>query len=47
MMNSGKVYGIAINNVKNKLIHIIYALIERGCDYNRNYDHDRTAVCPI
>ena len=33
----GKQYGVAINNVKNKLIHIAYALVRTDQDYQSGY----------
>ena len=33
----GKPYGVAINNVKNKLIHLAYALVANDCDYDPNH----------
>ena len=33
----GKLHGIAINNVKNKLLHIAYALVKNDCDYDTNH----------
>ena len=41
LMTNGKVYGIAINNVKNKLIHIMYALVKNECDYTPGYRHKK------
>lgn len=33
----GKHHGVAINNVKNKLLHIAYALVKNDCDYEPNH----------
>lgn len=33
-IEQGKLYGVAINNVKNKLLHIAYALVKNGCCYD-------------
>ena len=34
----GKPYGIIINNVKNKLIHLVYSLVTNGIDYENNHE---------
>ena len=34
----GKHYGIILNNVKNKLIHLAYSLIENDMDYEENHE---------
>ena len=36
-MEQGKQYGVAINNVKNKLLHIAYALVNNGCCYDPSH----------
>ena len=33
----GKQHGVAINNVKNKLLHIAYALVRNGQDYQSGH----------
>lgn len=33
----GKLHGVAINNVKNKLLHIAYALVKNDCDYDPSH----------
>ena len=38
----GKPKGIALNNVKNKLLHIIFSLVEHDCDYEENHEWERT-----
>lgn len=39
LMSAGKPYGIALNNVKNKLLHIAYSLVKNDCDFE--LDHER------
>jgi transposase len=34
----GKPYGIIINNVKNKLIHLVYSLVTNDIDYENNHE---------
>lgn len=34
LLKRGKVYGIAINNVKNKLLHMAFMLVERDIDFD-------------
>ena len=36
-IEQGKLYGVAINNVKNKLIHIAYALVRNDQHYQEGY----------
>lgn len=38
----GKPYGIIVNNVRNKLIHLTYALIANDMDYEKNHEFLRT-----
>ena len=35
---AGKPYGIIINNVRNKLIHLVYSLVTNDTDYERNHE---------
>lgn len=44
MRDRGKCYGVIINNVRNKLLHIIYSLIKNDCDYEENHDCKRTRI---
>lgn len=37
----GKEWGIVLNNVRNKLLHIIYSLIQNDCDYEPNHEWKR------
>ena len=46
MSAKGKCYGIIINNVRNKLLHIIYSLIKNDCDYEENYEWNHAQVSP-
>ena len=41
MRNKGKHHGVAMNNVKNKLIHIITALAVNKTKYGDTYEEDR------
>ena len=38
LKKKGKPYGIVVNNVINKLTHIIYSLIKNDCDYEYNHE---------
>jgi transposase len=40
----GKPHGVAINNVKNKLLHIAYALVKNDCDYDPNYVNEWQSI---
>ena len=42
LIAAGKPRGIALNNVKNKLLHIIFSLVEHDCDYEENHEWKRT-----
>ena len=39
LKDAGKPYGIVLNNVKNKLLHVTYSLIKNDCDFE--LDHER------
>lgn len=41
LVKRGKHPGVALNNVKNKLIHIITALATNGMKYEQNYEQNR------
>lgn len=34
----GKQHGIAINNIKNKLLHLAFSLVANDCDYEENHE---------
>lgn len=34
----GKLHGIAINNIKNKLLHLAFSLVANDCDYEENHE---------
>lgn len=38
----GKPHGVALNNVKNKMLHIIFSLVKNDCDYEVNHELVRT-----
>ncbi len=38
----GKPYGIIVNNVRNKLIHLVFSLVTNGMDYEKNHQFLRT-----
>ena len=42
LIATGKPRGIALNNVKNKLLHIIFSLVEHDCDYEENHEWKKT-----
>lgn len=37
----GKPYGVILNNVKNKLIHLAFSLVENDTDYEENHEFRR------
>lgn len=37
MVDKGKPRGVAMNNVKNKILHIAFALVRNDCDYEENH----------
>ena len=39
MVEAGKKKPVAINNVKNKLLHVIMAMVRKGEKYNPDYDY--------
>lgn len=43
LVGRGKVYGIAINNVKNKLIHLAYTLVEKDVDFDERLGLENVA----
>ena len=38
LKEKGKPYGIIINNARNKLIHLVFSLIENDTDYEKNHE---------
>lgn len=38
----GKPFGVILNNVKNKLIHLAYSLVENDMDYEENHEFVRS-----
>ena len=42
LKEKGKPYGIIINNVKNKLIHLVFSLVGNDMDYEQNHEYIRT-----
>ena len=38
LLNRGKIKGVALNNVKAKLINIVFTMVQRGTIYDPNYD---------
>lgn len=38
----GKPYGVIVNNIRNKLIHLTYSLVANDVDYERNHEFLRT-----
>lgn len=42
MIEKGKPRGVALNNVKNKLIHIAFSLVKNDCDYEKNHEWKRS-----
>lgn len=41
LVKAGKPKGVAINNVKNKLIHITFSLVRHDCDYEEGHEWKR------
>ena len=41
LIAAGKPRGVALNNVKNKLLHIIFSLVKHDCDYEENHEWKR------
>ena len=39
---AGKPYGVIINNVRNKLIHLVFSLVTNDTDYEKNHEYLRT-----
>lgn len=44
LIKSGKCQGIAMNNVKNKLLRIMFSLIENNCDYEEEHEKKRSKM---
>lgn len=42
LLNRGKIRGVALNNVKAKLINIVFTMVRRGTMYDPNYDMIKT-----
>ena len=43
MKAQGKPYGVLLNNVNNKLVHILFSLVLHDCDFELDYETKRTA----
>lgn len=41
MINRGKAYGVIINNIANKLLRIVFSLIEHDCDFESEHELKR------
>lgn len=41
LINAGKCHGVAINNVRSKLLRIAFSLVEHDCDYEENHEEKR------
>lgn len=39
MIDKGKPRGVAMNNVKNKILHIAFALVRNDCDYEQHHEN--------
>lgn len=44
LLNRGKIKGVALNNVKAKLINIVFTMVRRGTIYDPNYDMIRLQI---
>ncbi|MEE3496157.1 MAG: transposase, partial [Butyrivibrio sp.] len=42
LLEAGKKKPVAVNNVKNKLLHIVTAMVRKGEKYNPDYDYHAT-----
>lgn len=40
---AGKPYGVILNNIKNKLIHLVYSLVKNDMDYITDYENHRAS----
>lgn len=38
LKEAGKPYGVILNNIKNKLIHLVFALVRNDTDFDMNYE---------
>ena len=43
MKAQGKPYGVILNNVNNKLVHILFSLVLHDCDFELDHETKRTA----
>ncbi|MDY4873304.1 MAG: hypothetical protein SO133_00315, partial [Alloprevotella sp.] len=43
LIDAGKIHPVALNNVKNKLIHIMTAMVKNGTEFDENYEAKRKA----
>lgn len=41
LIDAGKIHPVALNNVKNKLIHIMTAMVKNGTEFDENYEAKR------
>ena len=41
LIAAGKPRSVALNNVKNKLLHIVFSLVAHDCDYEENHEWKR------
>lgn len=43
LKKKGKPTGVILNNIKNKLIHLIYSLVKNNMDFEPDYEYNRIA----
>ena len=38
LKEAGKPFGVCVNNIRNKMIRVIYSLVQNDCDYEANHE---------
>lgn len=41
---TGKPYGVILNNIKNKLLHLVFSLVRNDADFDMNYETRRNEI---
>ena len=44
LKEAGKPYGVILNNIKNKLLHLVFSLVRNDTDYDKNYETERSDI---
>lgn len=42
---AGKPYGVILNNIKNKLIHLVYSIVRNDMDFDPDFESKRDIIC--